>query len=203
MGFDIFLSYSRVDQAVADEFFKAASKRGLTLWYDQLLQGGEDWRDGIVKALSQSKVLVILFSDASNSSIQLIKELAVADSVGKTVIPVLIENTEPKGAYLYELAARNWIRLYPNPIHKMDELVSTIEVHLKELTGTQGGQATVNPAPPARRAESSAVASVAWIPFKTYDALFLLLLAVNALCHASGITYGSSPTPAGWNIVLI
>jgi hypothetical protein len=32
MGFDIFLSYSRVDQAVADEFFKAASKRGLTLW---------------------------------------------------------------------------------------------------------------------------------------------------------------------------
>ena len=68
----------------------------MTLWYDQLLQGGEDWRDGIVKALSQSKVLVILFSDASNSSIQLIKELAVADSVGKTVIPVLIENTEPR-----------------------------------------------------------------------------------------------------------
>lgn len=81
--------------------------------------------------------------------------------------------------------------------------LSTIEVQLEELTGTQGGQATVNPAPPARRAESSAVASVAWIPFKTYDALFLFLLAVNALCHASGITYGASPTPAGWNIVLI
>ncbi len=196
MGFDIFLSYSRADQAVADAFFQAASKRGLSLWYDQLLQGGEDWREGIVHALSSSKALVILFSETSNSSVQLIKELAVADSIGKPVIPVLIEKTEPRGAYLYEMAARNWIRLYPDPLRKMDTLIPAIESQLQI-----GGAAASSPSPratPVPVAPPAEPDAPGWLPVKRYDAIFLAILAADAVAHTGGFHAG-----AGVNIILI
>ncbi len=189
MGFDIFLSYSRTDQSVADAFFKAASKSGLTVWYDQLVPGGHDWREAIVRALSQSNALVILFSETSNSSTQLIKELAVADNLGKAVIPVLIENTEPKGAYLYEMASRNWIRLYPDPGRKMDDLVAVIAKQV-QLPKTSAGLAPAMQ-PQLTLASGSSPAARAsdepyWLPVKAYDGLFLALLTLIAVLHASG-----------------
>ena len=95
------------------------------------IDGGEDWRDAIVEGLESSSSLVILFSDECNASKQLKKELAVADSLDKLIIPVLIEDTQPKGHYLYELATRNWIQIFPNAEQKTaklaDKLASTLE----------------------------------------------------------------------------
>jgi hypothetical protein len=126
MIYDIFLSYCRTDKALADRFIEAAKQRGLTVWYDQLISGGQDWRNSIVEALRNSKSLVILFSEASNDSRQLIKELAIADNFSKLVIPILIEDTEPRGSYLYEMASRNWINLYPNPSSRLDTLIDRL-----------------------------------------------------------------------------
>jgi hypothetical protein len=136
MASDIFLSYSRADQQLANQFVKIASERGLSVWYDQMIEGGDDWRSKIVDAVSSAKALVILFSAHSNGSRQLIKELAIADSFQKLAIPVLIANCQPRGAYLYELASRNWVNLHPDPSTR---LVPLIENLLKEIgTGDSG-----------------------------------------------------------------
>ena len=126
MASDIFLSYSRADQRLADQFVTIASGRGLSVWYDQMIEGGEDWRSKIVDAVGSAKVLVILFSDHSNASRQLIKELAIADTFQKLVVPVLIANCQPRGAYLYELASRNWINLHPNPELRLASLIENL-----------------------------------------------------------------------------
>jgi len=172
---DIFLSYSRSNQVVADAFFQAAEKIGLSVWYDQLIPSGNDWREAIVDALNQCKALVILFSEASNSSLQLIKELAVADNFGKLVIPILIEHTQPRGAYLYEMAARSWISLYPDPATKMDYLVSRISAQLHNTV-------------PCRAAINEGEAS--WFPLRRYDVLFPIILVVDAIAHANGFKGG-------------
>jgi hypothetical protein len=126
VGSDLFLSYGRADRPLAEQFVKTAAARGVNVWYDEDIEGGRDWRERIVAALGSAKALVILFSEHSNDSRQLIKELAVADNMRKQVIPVLISNCEPKGPYLYELASRNWIPIYPNPESKLGWLIDKL-----------------------------------------------------------------------------
>lgn len=132
MKYDIFISYRRSDQALARSLVDALTARGVRVWWDQMIEGGEDWRDAIVETLTESTALLILFSEACNSSKQLKKELALADTLDKTVVPVLIENTKPKGHFLYEMAAINWLQIHPNPETKVvglaDRLIDELDL---------------------------------------------------------------------------
>ena len=132
---DIFVSYRRADRELVASIVRRLEQRGVTVWYDANIEGGADWRETIVEALTNSKLLAIFFSEECNNSRQLKKELAVADALEKPVVPILIENTQPRGAYLYELADRNWIQIYPDPMAHMDELVE----HLATLAGKSDG----------------------------------------------------------------
>ncbi len=123
---DIFLSYRRTDQELARALVEALSARGVAIWWDAKIEGGEDWREAIVANLTEAHTLVILFSEACNASKQLKKELAIADTLDKEVVPVLIEDTKPKGHYLYELATRNWLQIFPDPASKIDSLADRL-----------------------------------------------------------------------------
>ena len=135
MKYDIFVSYRRSDRELVASVVRRLEARGVGVWYDADIEGGEDWREKIVDALTNSEMLTIFFSEDANNSRQLKKELAVADSLGKPVIPVLIENTAPRGAFLYELADRNWIQAFPEPMERINELVD----HLAILAGKGDG----------------------------------------------------------------
>lgn len=142
MKHDIFISYRRADRELVAAVARRLEARGVGVWYDAEIEGGADWRETIVEALTDSDMLAIFFSEACNASRQLKKELAVADSLAKPVIPILIENTQPRGAYLYELADRNWIQAWPDPMAQIDVLVD----HLATLAGkSEGGLAGARP----------------------------------------------------------
>ncbi|HEV7692865.1 MAG TPA: toll/interleukin-1 receptor domain-containing protein [Hyphomonadaceae bacterium] len=139
MKYDIFVSYRRSDRELVASVVRRLEARGMGVWYDADIEGGADWREKIVDALTDSEMLTIFFSEDCNNSRQLKKELAVADSLGKPVIPILIENTAPRGAFLYELADRNWIEVFPEPMDRINELVD----HLAILAGKGDGGAPV------------------------------------------------------------
>ncbi|HOY77069.1 MAG TPA: toll/interleukin-1 receptor domain-containing protein [Hyphomonadaceae bacterium] len=133
--YDIFISYRRSDRELVATVVRRLEARGVGVWYDAEIEGGADWRETIVEALTHSDMLAIFFSEECNNSRQLKKELAVADQLAKPVVPILIENTQPRGAYLYELADRNWIQVFPDPMDRIDELVD----HLATLAGKSPG----------------------------------------------------------------
>lgn len=151
MDYDIFLSYRRADQELARELVTALEARGVGVWWDQKIEAGCDWRDAIVENLISSDMLVILFSEECNSSKQLKKELALADDMNKDVIPVLIEDTKPKGHFLYEMAARNWVQIFPDAESKINELADRLTTLAKAssggLAGTPVETTTVETAP--------------------------------------------------------
>lgn len=130
MAHDIFLSYSRQDEEIAKRFVETCKKHNLTIWYDQMVPAGADWREEIVNNLSAAQAMVIFFSGATNKSEQLKKELAVAAEQKKLVIPILIDNVTPQGHYLYELASKNWIMLAPNAGGRLEELSQKLRVRL-------------------------------------------------------------------------
>lgn len=144
MQYDFFLSYRRTDQALARSLAGALEGRGARVWWDDRIEAGEDWREAIVTSLEASEALVILFSDACNSSKQLRKELAVADHLDKQVIPVLIEPTVPRGHFLYELAALNWLQIHPDPASRVGELSERLVAEIGLVpAGEQSGPAAL------------------------------------------------------------
>jgi hypothetical protein len=164
MKYDIFISYRRTDRELVASVVRRLEARGVGVWYDAEIDGGADWREVIVEALTSSDMLAIFFSEECNNSRQLKKELAIADTLGKPVVPILIENTQPRGAYLYELADRNWIQAWPDPMDRVDELVE----HLATLAGkSDGGLAGV--VAPQRKA--AAVADTASMPAAANDGI--------------------------------
>ncbi len=96
MKFDMFVSYRRSDRELVAQVVRRLESRGVRAWYDANIEGGADWRETIVEAISDSEIIAIFFSEACNSSRQLKKELAVADNLAKPVVPILIEDTQPK-----------------------------------------------------------------------------------------------------------
>jgi hypothetical protein len=126
MKYRIFLSYLRKDRIITEALVNTLKAHGLHVWWDDHIEGGENWRESIVENLTNSDMMVILFSEAVNASKELKKELAVADSMDKVIVPVLIEDIKPKGHYLYELQHLNWIQIHPDPIDKLESLVKKL-----------------------------------------------------------------------------
>ncbi|MEP7314917.1 MAG: TIR domain-containing protein [Pseudomonadota bacterium] len=87
---DIFLSYSRDDQATARIFADAFEREGLSVWWDQTLRSGEAYDKVTEKSLEDAKAVVVLWSSASVDSRWVRAEATQADRSQK-LVPVMIE----------------------------------------------------------------------------------------------------------------
>ena len=90
---DIFLSYSREDQAIARRFAEAFEREGLSVWWDQTLRSGEAYDEVTEKALREAKAVVVLWTKTSVVSRWVRAEATLADR-NKTLVPVMIEDCE-------------------------------------------------------------------------------------------------------------
>jgi hypothetical protein len=122
MAGEIFISYRRADKVWAQKLHSQLRAQGVEAWYDAQVGAGDDWRIATAKALEDSKIFVLLFSSNAATSGDIAKELAAATLEKKLIIPVRLENIAPKGAFLYELASRNWINAYEDTETKLAEL---------------------------------------------------------------------------------
>src|SRR5882724_1691317 len=131
MAGEIFISYRRADAAWALLLHAQLQAEGVEAWYDAQVGAGQDWRSATAKALQASRVFVLLFSQAAAGSEDIAKELAAAIYSKKLVVPVRIENIEPTGAFLYELASRNWVNAFENTEAKLAELAQSLATLVK------------------------------------------------------------------------
>jgi TolB-like protein/tetratricopeptide (TPR) repeat protein len=122
MAGEIFISYRRADQAWAQLLHSQLRAEGIEAWYDAQVGAGQDWRISTAKALQASRIFVLLFSSNAAQSTDIAKELAAAVFEKKLIIPVRLEDIAPDGAFLYELASRNWVNAYEDTEAKLAQL---------------------------------------------------------------------------------
>src|ERR1700759_2873058 len=122
MAGEIFISYRRADQAWARLLHARLQAEGVEAWYDAQVGAGQDWRLATAKALEDSRIFVLLFSENAAQSSDIAKELAAAVLEKKLIVPVRLEDIAPDGAFLYELASRNWINAYEDTEAKLAQL---------------------------------------------------------------------------------
>ena len=90
---DIFLSYSREDQARAKLFAEAFERDGFSVWWDVALRSGEAYDEVTEAALRAAKAVVVLWSKKSVASRWVRAEATLAERT-KTLVPAMIEPCE-------------------------------------------------------------------------------------------------------------
>ncbi len=184
MAGEIFISYRRADQAWAQMLHTQLRAEGVEAWYDAQVGPGQDWRIATAEALEASQIFVLLFSANAAQSSDIAKELAAATLEKKLIIPVRLENISPKGAFLYELASRNWVNAFENTEAKLSELAKGLAYLVK--TGARDESVL-----PFDRSAGDRPATRSWLRKP-----ILIAAAVMVTAAAAGALFWAAPKPA-------
>ena len=129
MAHDVFISYSIKDKPIADAICAHLEAAGIRCWIaPRDITPGEDWPTAITRAISQGRVLVLVFSAESNSSDDVSRELYLAVNHKLVIIPFKIENIEPEPGKQYYLARTHWLdALNPPTQEQIQNLVERVK----------------------------------------------------------------------------
>jgi tetratricopeptide (TPR) repeat protein len=123
----VFVSYATADRKQALKVCKAIERRGTQCWISSRdVAPGENYQEAIVHALRDTRAMVLIFSEAANSSDEIKKELSLASRYHVPVIALRIEDVEPSDAFAYELSTRQWIDAFDGWDKSIDSLVGRI-----------------------------------------------------------------------------
>ncbi len=107
---DVFVSYSSKNKTVADSIVSDFEANGIKCWYaPRDIMPGEEWVTAITEALQKTKVLVLVYTDESNDSRQVMNEVAVAFNAGKTIVPFRLTETKMSSEFEYYLTRVHWL----------------------------------------------------------------------------------------------
>ena len=119
----IFISHSSQDRKIAETIVQALESRGLQCWISSRdVAGGENYQESIVRAIRNTKIMLLIFTDNANNSDEIKKEIGLASRNKLTVIPVRIEDVLPNDALDFELATRQWIDFFGDWERALDTL---------------------------------------------------------------------------------
>lgn len=106
---DLFISYSLSNESIAEAARSHLENRGVKCWKaPRDILPGQNWAEAIVMAISKCQVFLLILTDRSQQSEQVAKELALATEFKKTIIPLRIDECNPKGAFAYHLSGIHW-----------------------------------------------------------------------------------------------
>ncbi len=140
MTHDVFISYSHKDQPVADGICARLEADGLRCWIAPRDIGpGEDWPTAIANGIAGSKVMVLVFSQNSNMSEEVSRELYLAANNKVVVIPFVIENVKPEAGKAYYLGRTHWLDAMNPPTAEQIGLLNERIHALMAAPGSTGG----------------------------------------------------------------
>ena len=134
MAHDVFISYSYKDKPIADAICTNLEVAGVRCWIaPRDMIPGEQGPEAISRAISQSRLMVMVFSADSNTSVDVYRELFLAASNNVVIIPFRIEQVEPEPRKGYILAGAHWLdAMNPPTQEQVDVLVKSVKSFLKK-----------------------------------------------------------------------
>lgn len=139
---DVFISYKSQNQSVADMLRSCLQSEGIDCWIaSHDVKPGTDYAEEIVRAIERSKVLLlVLTKEANQDHRQIRRELSLADSAGKVIVPVRVEPIDPSPAFQYVLATCQVLNLYDENVSFSDaqasKVVRAVKYHLDQALAT-------------------------------------------------------------------
>jgi hypothetical protein len=117
--FDVFISYSRKDTAIADQICEAFDKHGITYFIDrQGIGGGLEFPDVLADAICDSGIFLYLASNNSYDSKFTKSEVTFAfnEKPHNSILPYIIDGSTPPRGIRLTFASINWRNIKQHPI---------------------------------------------------------------------------------------
>jgi hypothetical protein len=133
-SFDVFISYSSRDRQTAFALCHLLEQGGYRCWIaPRDIKPGQLWPEAIPQGIRASKLMVVIFSESSNLSRQVLREIERAVHYGITIIPFRIEDVPMTDAMSYLLAVPHWFDAITPPMEKqLVRLATEIRTQLGE-----------------------------------------------------------------------
>ena len=125
---DVFISYSRADERIAEKLYNSLTNKGLNVWYDRKnLAAGDKWLERINNAIKSTKFCIILISKNIASQVY-------ESHVYRKEWNMAIEHAKGMGSkrgFIIPICIDN-IDLYENSLDLPDSLKSHNALYIKE-----------------------------------------------------------------------
>jgi len=93
----LFLSYSSVDRALVESFILLLKQHKISVWWDQDIRAGADWRTEIANKIDDANVVLTLWTENSTISKAVVEEASTAQGQRKLVHARIDNSTIPYG----------------------------------------------------------------------------------------------------------
>ena len=126
---DVFISYSSSDRNIANAVCARLEANGVRCWIaPRDIPPGTSWGSAIIRALSEARVMVLLFSLKANKSPQILREVERAVGRGVVIVPVRIEDVQPQDDFEYFLSSQHWLDILTHPLEEhLDKLCVVVK----------------------------------------------------------------------------
>jgi hypothetical protein len=155
MAHDVFISHSTNNRPVANAVCAALEREGIRCWIaPRDVMPGRPYSGEITRAIQQSRAFVLIFSEYSNNSEQVLREVQLAANSRLHIVQFRIDAVIPSDDLEYYLSGPHWL----------DAVTPPLENHLAQLQTSVKGLLALpragetETAPPARAPRIGTVA---------------------------------------------
>jgi hypothetical protein len=124
---DAAVSYSRADQARVEQLLAGLKASGLVIWFDKDIPGGALWEEIIARKYRASGALLFFVSKASLASQRCSEEVSTARTLGKPIIPILLDPLklpdDLPDRFVLTLQARNTVAAHDRPHEEIEAAI--------------------------------------------------------------------------------
>jgi TIR domain-containing protein len=136
-GFSAFISYASEDSEKALDICKHLERRGTTCWIaPRNVRAGREYADEIVTGIERSACMIVLLSQAANTSAFVCREVERAVSNHKPIFPVRLEAVMPEAGLELFISGTHWLDVWEGD---WDDHMRRLARDVADLTaGTSG-----------------------------------------------------------------
>src|SRR5438309_2621510 len=124
MAHEVFISHSSQDKTIADAVCAALENSALRCWIaPRDVQPGRSFAGEITRAITASKVMVLIFSEHSNNSDPVVREVELAVNAHLHIVQFRLDDTRLNDDLRYYLSTPHWL----------DAMIPPFDAHLHRL----------------------------------------------------------------------
>jgi hypothetical protein len=165
----IFISYARADSGIVDQIVKKIESSGYQVWIDRGgIQPGAQWKKSIVEAIESADIVLVILSVNSVNSDNVRREIDIAVTANKQIMPISIEKVEIPSTLKYQLAG---VQILDFNTEGLRPLLLSLETTQQPTKKVKEPNSQSRKSPTIKSSKSTPI----WPRFITYGGFVLVL----------------------------